>query len=360
MLSSVSYFVGLDVHRQTVSYCVKQADGKIVSEGKIAARRDALSEWATSLNAPWCGGLEATICSHWIYQHLRPYAVDLKMGPPAKLKAITAGKRKTDRLDARTLADLLRCELFPTCYVIPPEYELLRRQLRFRSLIVRTRVLFQNKTAGLLIESGVPYDTPRLHSKKYFAELLESGDEGLTAELKRLLAFNRTEIAQLKRIDREIVSILLAHPLLQQRTERLRSIPGVGEITALTWALETGEPSRFPNARHAISYCGLCAAQRESAGIQKRGPVSKQRNRFLQSTLVEAAHMATYYNETLRAIHAAALRKGHKHRATLEVARRLVRYLLAIDRQHFEELGAASTTSAAGRCVFSGMADLSR
>ena len=150
MLSSVSYFVGLDVHRQTVSYCVKQADGKIVSEGKIAARRDALSEWATSLNAPWYGGLEATICSHWIYQHLRPYAVDLKMGPPAKLKAITAGKRKTDRLDARTLADLLRCELFPTCYVIPPEYELLRRQLRFRSLIVRTRVLFQNKTAGLL------------------------------------------------------------------------------------------------------------------------------------------------------------------------------------------------------------------
>lgn len=363
MLFQVSYYVGLDVHRKTIGYCVKQSDGRMVREGTIPANREALSLWARSFDRPWCGGLEATICSHWIYRHPKPYAAELHMGQPAKLKAITAGKRKTDRLDpkgcsqstsaaggrtgldARTLADLLRCDLFPRCYVIPPEYEALRRQLRYRALLVRTGVLFKNKTAGLSIEEGIGYDTARLHRKKYFAQLLETAPE-LSPELKRLLGIDRQEIETLRRIDRSMVALLLTDPLLAERIARLRSIAGVGEITALTWALETGEPTRFPNAQHAIGYCGLCAALRESAEVQKRGPLSKQRNRFLQTTSIEAAHLAPHFNETLRTIYEAACRKGSRQRATLEVARRLVRYLLAIDRQYFQEHASAGAAAA--------------
>src|SRR5690349_8386773 len=113
------YYVGLDVHRKTVSYCIKTSDGRIVREASIAATRDTLCQWAATLDQPWCGGLEATICSHWVYQELKPYARELKMGAPLRLKAITAAKRKNDCLDARMLADLLRCNLFPECYVMP-------------------------------------------------------------------------------------------------------------------------------------------------------------------------------------------------------------------------------------------------
>jgi transposase len=171
---SVSYYVGLDVHRKTISYCVKTSDGRIVCESSIPSNREALSQWAENLEQPWCGGLEATICSHWIYQHLKPYALELKMGAPVRLKAITAAKRKNDCLDARTLADLLRCNLFLECYVMPAEYADLRRQLRYRALLVHTQVQFKNKTAGLLIENGMAYDANRLHRKKYFAELLKT------------------------------------------------------------------------------------------------------------------------------------------------------------------------------------------
>jgi transposase len=337
---SVSYYVGLDVHRKTISYCVKTSDGRIVREASIPSNREALSQWAQSLDQPWCGGLEATICSHWIYQHLKPFALQLKMGAPVRLKAITAGKRKNDCLDARMLADLLRCNLFPECYVMPPEYADLRRRLRYRALLVHTQVQFKNKTAGLLIENGIAYDTNRLHQKKYFTELLKTSLQ-IPEELKRLLGFNRMQIETLQRIDRGIVSSLQCDPVLADRIARLRTIDGVGEITALTWALETGEPSRFPNTKHALSYCGLCSPQRESAGIGKRGPLSKQRNRFLQTTLVEAAHLAPRYNEALLAIYEVARQKGSANRATLEVARRLVRYLLAVDRQHFQQCAAA-------------------
>jgi transposase len=130
----VSYYVGLDVHKQSVSYCIKRPEGTIVREGKVLAQRQAFTEWAQSFSdAPWCGGLEATICSHWIYRLLRPNAAELKMAHPARLRAITAAKRKTDCLDARTLADLLRCDLFPECYVMPSDYEQLREQLHYRA-----------------------------------------------------------------------------------------------------------------------------------------------------------------------------------------------------------------------------------
>jgi transposase len=328
-----SYYAGLDVHRKSISFCVKRADGSMVREGRIAATREAIGEWARTLDGPWCCGLEATICSHWIHEVLKTFAAQVQMANPAKLKAISAAKRKSDTLDARTLADLLRCNLFPSCYVPPIEYQSLRCYLRERALLVRARVMFKNKTAGLLIERGVPYETRKLHGKRYFAALLKQ-NAALTDELKPLLAFHPTQIDQLEQMDNAIVRRLTRDPLLQCRIERLKMIRGVGDITALTWAVEVGEPSRFPNERHAISYCGLCAAQRESAGVQKRGPLSKQRNAFLQTTLIEAAHMAITHNEKLRAIYDAECQRGPKNRATLEVARRLVRWLLAIDRQY--------------------------
>jgi transposase len=157
------YFVGLDVHKQVIAYCVKTAPGDIVAEGKIAATRAALNEWVRTLPGPWYGGMEATMFSHWIYHHLKPHAMRLEMGHAAAMKAISAGKKKSDKIDARTIADLLRCNLFPSCFVISPELGALRQQLRFRRRVVEEMVMFKNQTAGLLMGAGVEYERRRLH-----------------------------------------------------------------------------------------------------------------------------------------------------------------------------------------------------
>src|SRR5258705_9472798 len=117
-----------------------------------------------------------------------------------------------------------------------------------------------------------------------------------------------------------------------RRVERLQSIPGVGEVTALTWALEIAEPSRFPSIGQAQSYCGLTAALNNSADKQNRGPISKQRNPHLQTVLIEAAKLAPRWNLTLAALHQQELARGDRNQATLAVARKLVAYLLAVDR----------------------------
>jgi transposase len=328
---TVIHYIGLDVHKKTISYCVKAADGRIVQEGKLAATRPALHEWVKAQRVPWHGAMEATLFSAWIYDTLKPYAERLVMGHPARMKAITAGKKKSDSIDARTIADLLRCDLLPTCYVMAPEMRDLRRLLRYRNMVVQQSVRMQNKMAGLLMETGTAFHKDKLHGKKYFSELIKSLQE-VPESVKDLLRMSRGSMEMFESTQKQIINRLLSEPTLEQRVERLMSIPAVGPITALTWALEIADPHRFASIADAVSYCGLTAAFRSSAGKQQRGPISKQRNAWLQTVLIEAAKLAPRWNPQLAALHAHELERGHANRATLQVARKLVAYLLAVDK----------------------------
>jgi transposase len=325
------HYIGFDVHKKTINFCVKTAAGEILEEGVLAAQRPALQQWARARSHPWRGALEATLFSGWIYDTLKPYGQQLEMAHPAKMKAISAGKKKSDTIDARTIADLVRCNLLPVCYVAAPRIRELRRLLRYRSLVVSEAVRMKNKMAGLLMETGALYVKEKLHGKKYFARLLEELEE-VPESVIDLLRTSRGALEMFESTQRRLVRELLADPELAERVERLRSIPAVGEITALTWALESGDPRRFRSGSEAMSYCGLTAALKSSAGKQQRGPISKQRNHWLQSTLIEAAKLAPRWNPQLAALHARELERGHRNRATLAVARKLVTYLLAVDK----------------------------
>jgi len=96
---------------------------------------------------------------------------------------------------------------------------------------------------------------------------------------------------------------------------------------------QIGELNRFSSSRQAISYCGLCSAQHESAGKEQRSPISKQRNKHLQTMLIEAAKLAPRWNEQLAVLHEKELARGNRNRATLAVARKLVEFMMAVDRR---------------------------
>jgi len=198
-------------------------------------------------------------------------------------------------------------------------------------MMVQQSVRMHNKTAGLLMESGVSFRKTKLQGKKYFDNLIKSLEE-VPESVKDLLRMSRAAKDLFESVQNQLVRRLLADAALKQRIERLSSIDGVGEITALTWALEVGDPHRFASIGDAVSYCGLTAALRSSAGKQQRGPLSKQRNAYLQTTLIEAAKLAPRWNPQLAQLHAQQMQRGHANRATLQVARKLVAYLLAVDK----------------------------
>ena len=336
-------YIGLDVHKKTISYCVKDAAGQVLQEGKVGSTRRELDCWIKTLPQPRTIAMEATIFTGWIYDHLLPDAEKVKVAHPLMLRAIAAAKKKNDKIDAGKIADCLRCDFLPECHMVSTEIRDRRRTLRYRHLLVRQMVQMKNRISGLLMETGVEHNKQRLHKVGYFHELLSTQSE-VPACIRPLLKISRDTIERCRKTEYALVSSLQRDPILADRIKRLRTIPGVGPITALTWALEIGDVSRFQSVKQAISYCGLCSAERSSADKLVRMPISKQRNKHIQQVLVEAAKLAPRYSHELALVYERERQRGNKNRATLAVARKMVAYMLAVERrkQDFvpaEELG---------------------
>jgi transposase len=124
------YFIGLDVHKKTISYCVKHAAGRVHQEGKIGSTRRELDCWIRTIPQPRMIAMEATIFTGWIYDHLLPHAEKVKVAHPLMLRAIAAAKKKkNDKIDAVKIADCLRCDFLPECHMASTEIRNRRRTL---------------------------------------------------------------------------------------------------------------------------------------------------------------------------------------------------------------------------------------
>ena len=133
----IMYYIGLDVHKKTISFCVKDASGQVHQEGKIGASRRELDRGIETLPKPRIIAMEATIFTGWIYDHLRPHAQQVKVAHPLMLRAIAAAKKKNDRIDASKIADCLRCDFLPECHMVSTEIRDRRRTLRYRNQVLK-------------------------------------------------------------------------------------------------------------------------------------------------------------------------------------------------------------------------------
>lgn len=258
------YYIGLDIHKNTISYCVKEQNGIVCSEGTIPATRLTLDRWMDTLPQPWTAAMEATMFTGWVYDRLLPRAAAVKVAHPLMLRAIAAAKKKNDRLDAGKLADCLRCDFLPEAYMASSE---IRERRRYRNLLVRQTVQCKNKIAQMLMEAGVSYNKEKLHQRGYFHELLATNAD-INESLRPLLRLSRENIVRLRRTDAALLRSLKRDPLLNERVKRLMSIPAVGPITALTWVLELGDVKRFPSIRKS-SATADCADRRRVQPVRQ-------------------------------------------------------------------------------------------
>ena len=170
--SETMYFIGLDVHKKTISFCMKDAAGCVLKEGKIGATRQELYTWLWTLPKPRTFAMEATLFTGWIYDCLLPHAEQVKVAHPLMLRAIAAAKRKNDKIDASKIADCLRCDFLPECHMASREIRDRRRVLRYRNLVVKQAVQMKNRVSALLMETGVSYNKAKLHRQGYFHDLM--------------------------------------------------------------------------------------------------------------------------------------------------------------------------------------------
>jgi transposase len=185
-----------------------------------------------------------------------------------------------------------------------------RRTLRYRNLLVRQMVQMKIKISSLLMEAGVSYNKQRLHKARYFRELLATNpdiDEGLGS----LLRLCRETVVRLGKTESALVRSLERDSSLTDRVERLMTIPAVGPITALTWALEIGDVQRFSSIKKAISYCGLCGAERSPAIRCNARRCPSSATSICKPRLIEAAKMAPRNSAELALLYDKEKQKGN-------------------------------------------------
>jgi hypothetical protein len=150
--SETMYYIGLDVHKKTISFCVKDAADCVQQEGKIGSTRRELDAWVRTLPQPRTIAMEATIFTGWIYDHLLPHAERVKVAHPLMLRAIAAAKRKNDRISCRAKAnrERLPARLSSPCGCVPCRVVSGGRGFRWRS-----RIWWGLAFAGEATESGL-------------------------------------------------------------------------------------------------------------------------------------------------------------------------------------------------------------
>jgi transposase len=240
-----THYVGLDIHKKTISFCVRQADGTILQEGTLAASCQALDDWLPGLPQPWIAGMEATMFTGWVYDHVIKYSPHVK----------------NDRVDAQKISDLLRCNYFPECYLASREIRDRRRVLRYRNLLVRQSVQMKNRVSSMLMETGISYNKQKLHRRRYFNQLLEEQADAMPSAMPELLRLSRLNIDALGQMNKQLLEALKTDHTLAARVQRLMTIPGVGQVLSLTWALEMGDIARFPSVKDAFNNV-LCNARK--------------------------------------------------------------------------------------------------
>jgi transposase len=244
-----------------------------------------------------------------IYDRLEPLVDELILAHPLRVRAIASARVKTDEIDARTLAHLLRADLIPAAYVPPREIRDLREFLRFRHDLVRKRTATKNQLHAMLAKEGYVYPASDLFGAKGRAWLAELPlREQQQYQLRGYLKVLDCLTEEIRDIDQIVRKKCAGNPIAQI----LDALPGIGPLSALVICAEIGDVNRFPTPEKIVSFAGLAPRVRSSGGKTQRGHITKQGPSALRWVLIEAVHHAVRKPGRVQMLHRRLLRRG-KH-----------------------------------------------
>lgn len=313
--------VGIDLHRKRSHVAVIDGHGELVLSRRIVNDPGTFLELLEGLQGDSEIALEATYGWEWLAELLEDAGHELHLAHPLRTRAIAAARVKTDAVDAKTLAQLLRAELLPEAYIAPRELRDLRELLRHRAALVGMRTAIKNRVHAILAKHGVT----REHS-----DLFGKAGRQFLAQLKLREAPSRRLDSLLSLVDdfdREITtttSEIEQRAAADDRVPVLCQIRGVGRYTAMLILAEVGDITRFPTARHLCSWAGLTPTVRSSDGRARLGHISRQGSPMLRWALVEAAQKCTTGSGPLRETFERISKRRGRNVAKVAVARQIL------------------------------------
>ncbi len=282
-------YVGIDWAYGRAAYCAMGEGGEIKAEGLISADEDGLAKLVLRLGTEAKAAVEMMSGAVWVRDRLEVAGWQVQVAHARKVRDVAPLACKTDKVDARVLAELRRRELVPELWLPSAEDRALRELLRRRAHLVKARTSARNRIFGLLTQFGLRLSHRRL-LRPDAMELLESRGVPAVwrASIAELLELSDEMDRRIDPIDREL------RPLARgdERASLLVTIPGIGPLLGLTLAAEIGEVSRFASPGKLIGYAGLAPRVSQSGKRSQTGSLSKAGSRTLRWAAVEAANQA--------------------------------------------------------------------
>ena len=265
--------IGMDVHRTFAQIAIVE-DGICRDEGRIGVTPEALREWAAELDLGDEVVLEATTNSDAIAMLLTPLVARVVVSNPRKTRAIAEAKVKTDKVDARILAQLLAADFLPPVWLPDDRIRMLRRLVHRRTHLVRQRTRLKNQVHAILARNLAPTcphsDLFGGVGRRWLAQQVLPDDEQRSVDaLLRQLEFHGTE---LREVERDIAIEAIDDPVVA----RLMTVPGIDVAVAISILAAVGDFSRFDDPDRLVSYLGLNPRVSQSGNSRaKHGRITK-------------------------------------------------------------------------------------
>ncbi|HEU5002603.1 MAG TPA: IS110 family transposase [Actinomycetota bacterium] len=313
-------YTGIDVHRYRSQVAIVDEQGIEVSnrnyDNASPEFRDALDE----LDPGTPVAFEAAYGWGWLADLLEERELDVHMVNPSQCKAIASARLKNDKVDARTIAQLLRTDFLPEAWIAPIAVRELRVLVRHRSALVKIRTGLKNRIHGVLADEGLKAEEESLWSQQGEVWL---GTVPLRPAHRQAVDHYRAILASLAGPIAELEAEINARAKSDPRVKALCAQPGVGPIVAVTLLSEIGDISRFPTARKLCAWAGLTPAVRNSDRKVRHGHITKAGPGSVRCVLTEASYQARRFPPFAASFEAIKQRRG-KAVATVALSRKLL------------------------------------
>jgi transposase len=285
----MEYYAGIDVSLEYSSVCVVDATGKIVREGKVASEPDALIIWLKLLGYQLSRiGLEAGPLSQWLFAAMREAGLAVELLETRHVrKAFDAMPVKSDRNDARGMAQLMRLGWFRPVHCKSMAAQEVRAVLTARKLVQTKRLDVENSLRGILRGFGLKVGKTTDRSFAGRIRELVKGHPDLEAIGEALLSVRAVLLREFNAFEKRVRAVARS----SVRTRLLMSTPAVGPIVALTYASAIDDPARFKSSKDAGPHFGLTPKRYQSGETDRSGRISKIGDAAVREALYQAAHV---------------------------------------------------------------------
>jgi transposase len=285
----MNHYAGIDVSLEASSVCVMDGAGKVVREGKVASEPPALIAWFGSLGLSLTRiGLEAGPLSQWLYAAMRDAGLAVELLETRHVRnAFKIMPVKTDRKDARGIAELMRLGWFRPVHCKSMEAQETRAMLTARKLVQKGLHEVESSLRGILRGFGLKVGkTTAVQFEARIRELV-AGHPSLETVATSMLAVRTALRREFNSLQRQLRAMARS----DTRAQLLMSTPGVGTIVSLTYACAIDDPARFKSSKIVGAHFGMTPTKYQSGETDRSGRISKIGDASVRAALYEAAHV---------------------------------------------------------------------